>query len=239
MKEQLIKYKKMFKEMIKDLKTKNNRYRQIPNILTILRFLAPFVIIPSFVLSNFLVGFTSIIIFSFTDAMDGFIARKFNLTSDLGRDLDAIADKVFAGTLLISLCTINPVYLINLVLELSIGATCAYKKTHNVDVRTCLIGKIKTIILDILVIIGFGNIFLDIPEIIFSVMISLTATLQVLSLKEYVDYKEKQNNIISEEKKEFVEEIIEDKEEKEKTLSFQKNYINQNEKQKTYVKKKF
>lgn len=238
MKKQLNKYKKLFKEMIKDLKTKGNRHKQIPNVLTTLRLLAPLIIIPSFALSNFPLAFSSIVIFSLTDAADGFIARKFKLTSELGRDLDAIADKVFSGTLLISLCTLNPVYIINLIFELAIGSTCAYKKTHNVDMRTCIIGKIKTIILDILVILGIGSVFIDIPEIILSVIVSLSATLQAITLKEYIEYKEpeeEKNTINIEQSKADTKEESTN----EKTLSFPKYYNNQNEKQKTYVKTKF
>lgn len=239
MKEQLNKYKKLFQEMIKDLKTKGNRHKQIPNILTTLRLLAPLIIIPAFALSNFPLAFSSIIIFSLTDAADGFIARKFKLTSELGRDLDATADKVFAGTLLISLCTINPVYIISLILEASIGLTCAYKKAHNVDMRTCISGKLKTIILDILVILGIGSIFIDIPDIILSVMISLTTALQAITLKEYIEYKEpfKEDKITNIEEIKNDEEVEENN--KEKTLVFPKYYTNQNEKQKTYVKSKF
>lgn len=238
MKKQLNKYKKLFKEMIKDLKIKGNRYKQIPNFLTILRLLAPLIIIPAFAISNFPLAFSSIVIFSLTDAADGFIARKFKLTSELGRDLDAIADKVFSGTLLISLCTLNPVYIINLIFELAIGSTCAYKKTHNVDMRTCIIGKIKTIILDILVILGIGSVFIDIPEIILSVIVSLSATLQAITLKEYIEYKEpkeEKNTINIEQSKADTKEESTN----EKTLSFPKYYNNQNEKQKTYVKTKF
>ena len=238
MKKQLNKYKKLFKEMIKDLKTKGNRHKQIPNVLTTLRLLAPLIIIPAFALSNFPLAFSSIVIFSLTDAADGFIARKFKLTSELGRDLDAIADKVFSGTLLISLCTLNPVYIINLIFELAIGSTCAYKKTHNVDMRTCIIGKIKTIILDILVILGIGSVFIDIPEIILSVIVSLSATLQAITLKEYIEYKEpkeEKNTINIEQSKADTKEESTN----EKTLSFPKYYNNQNEKQKTYVKTKF
>ena len=238
MKEQLNKYKKLFQEMIKDLKTKGNRHKQIPNVLTTLRLLAPLIIIPAFALSNFPLAFSSIIIFSLTDAADGFIARKFKLTSELGRDLDATADKIFSGTLLISLCTINPVYIISLILEASIGLTCAYKKTHNVDMRTCISGKLKTIVLDILVILGMGSIFIDIPDIILTVMISLTTALQAITLKEYIEYKEPNNEdkIISIEENKDNEEIEEKS--NEKTLTFPKYYTNENEKQKTYVKTK-
>lgn len=242
MKEQLNKYKKLVKEMIKDLKTKGNRHKQIPNILTTLRLFAPLVIIPAFVLSNLPLAFVSIIVFSLTDAADGFIARTFKLTSELGRDLDAIADKVFAGTLLISLCTLNPVYLISLILEVAIGSTCAYKKAHNIDMRTCVIGKIKTIILDILVILGIGSIFINIPDIILSVMVSLTATLQVITLKEYIVYKEpekvNENEIIQEHKKIEEPEPSEEHVNK-KTLTISQNYTKENEKQKTYVKTRF
>ena len=102
-----------------------------------------------------------------------------------------------------------------------------------------MIGKIKTIILDILVILGIGSIFIDIPEIILSVIVSLSATLQAITLKEYIEYKEpkeEKNTINIEQSK---GDTKEEENTNEKTLSLPKYYNNQNEKQKTYVKTKF
>lgn len=52
------------------------------------------------------------IIAAITDFIDGYIARKKNLVTDLGKMLDSIADKVLLNTLLIILSTqglINPI----------------------------------------------------------------------------------------------------------------------------------
>ena len=51
-----------------------------------------------------------------TDAADGFIARRFNMVSDLGKILDPIADKVTLGVMLICLLMNFPSMLVPLIL---------------------------------------------------------------------------------------------------------------------------
>ena len=80
--------------------------RKIPNILTIGRIL----IVPFFVLAYYLPGFygdlTALILFvvaSFTDFLDGMLARLLGEESKLGELLDPIADKIIIATALILL----------------------------------------------------------------------------------------------------------------------------------------
>ena len=80
--------------------------RKIPNILTIGRI----IIVPFFVLAFYLPGFygdlTALILFiiaSFTDFLDGMLARMFGVESKLGELLDPIADKIIVATALILL----------------------------------------------------------------------------------------------------------------------------------------
>jgi cardiolipin synthase (CMP-forming) len=65
----------------------------LPNILTILRF----VLIPFFVVSALRGAFAAALVFflgaAITDALDGWIARRFDLRSRLGALLDPAADK--------------------------------------------------------------------------------------------------------------------------------------------------
>ena len=80
--------------------------KKIPNILTIGRIL----IVPFFVLAFYLPGFygdfTALILFliaSFTDFLDGMLARLLGEESKLGELLDPIADKIIVATALILL----------------------------------------------------------------------------------------------------------------------------------------
>ena len=80
--------------------------RKIPNILTIGRI----IIVPFFVLSFYLPGFygdlTACVLFviaSFTDFLDGMLARMMGEESKLGELLDPIADKIIVATALILL----------------------------------------------------------------------------------------------------------------------------------------
>ena len=80
--------------------------KKIPNILTIGRIL----IVPFFVVAFYLPGFygdlTALILFivaSFTDFLDGMLARFLGEESKLGELLDPIADKIIVATALILL----------------------------------------------------------------------------------------------------------------------------------------
>jgi cardiolipin synthase len=80
--------------------------KKIPNILTIGRI----IIVPFFVLAFYLPGFygdlTALILFivaSFTDFLDGMLARMMGEESKLGELLDPIADKIIVATALILL----------------------------------------------------------------------------------------------------------------------------------------
>ena len=80
--------------------------KKIPNILTIGRI----IIVPFFVLAFYLPGFygdlTALILFiiaSFTDFLDGMLARMFGGESKLGELLDPIADKIIVAAALILL----------------------------------------------------------------------------------------------------------------------------------------
>ena len=80
--------------------------KKIPNILTIGRI----IIVPFFVLAFYLPGFygdlTACVLFviaSFTDFLDGMLARMMGEESKLGELLDPVADKIIVATALILL----------------------------------------------------------------------------------------------------------------------------------------
>ncbi len=106
----------------KTLKTPKELYQEsrkltVPNLLTGMRI----VMIPVFIwLYSFIEAYESaalvLLVSGLTDILDGFIARKFNMTSDLGKFLDPLADKLTQAAILIVLSSRYPMMLVIFVL---------------------------------------------------------------------------------------------------------------------------
>ena len=75
----------------------------IPNILTIIRFiLIPFIFI-SVISHRYLTALIIFTISALTDILDGYIARKYNYITDIGKLIDPLADKLTQVALLLAL----------------------------------------------------------------------------------------------------------------------------------------
>ena len=72
----------------------NKKTITIPNILSIIRILILPFIVWLYLIHNYKLSFILLILSGLSDVVDGFIARKFNQVSDLGKVLDPIADKL-------------------------------------------------------------------------------------------------------------------------------------------------
>ena len=79
----------------------------IPNILTIIRFiLIPFIYI-SVLSKHFLTALIIFTVSALTDILDGYIARKYNYITDIGKLIDPLADKLTQVSTLIVLVIQN------------------------------------------------------------------------------------------------------------------------------------
>ena len=68
--------------------------KNIPNFISILRvFLAPIFLL-LFIYNYYLAAFLAFFIATITDALDGYIARKYKLVSKFGSIIDPLADKI-------------------------------------------------------------------------------------------------------------------------------------------------
>ncbi len=88
----------------------------IPNVLSMFRIvLIPFIVLVYFLektnLCILLIALSAV-----TDIVDGFIARRFNMISPLGKALDPIADKLTLLAMLFSICIKFPPIIILLVI---------------------------------------------------------------------------------------------------------------------------
>lgn len=79
----------------------------VPNVLTLIRlFLVP-VYIMLFAIGEKYSALTVFLLASFTDLLDGRIARKYNLITDFGKLMDPLADKVMVVTAMCSMAIGN------------------------------------------------------------------------------------------------------------------------------------
>jgi len=164
---------------------------KIPNILTIIRIsLTPIIMILG--LTNHFYSMTIIgIIAALTDFFDGYLARKWQVTSVKGAKLDAVADKVFAISLVGCLISKNKILIIAFVLEIIIGCSNMYYHLQNKKVSSLMVGKIKTCFLFTTVITGIIFTFTKQLDFIFTGFIYATINLQILCLIYYwLDFNE-------------------------------------------------
>lgn len=123
----------------------------IPNILTIIRFiLIPF-IFTSVVNEDFLATIIIFTISAITDILDGYIARKYNYITDIGKLIDPLADKITQMSLLLSLAILKilPWWIFAIVFikecVMIISASLMYKK-EDVVVYSKWYGKLATVL---------------------------------------------------------------------------------------------
>ena len=130
--------------------------KQIPNILTIFRFiLIPFIVL-NLVYDSYIAAFIIFTISGLTDILDGFIARKFNFITNFGKLIDPLADKctqiITLGTLAIK--DIIPLWIIIIVVLkefiMVAGASFLYGKELVVSSRWY--GKLATVLFYIAIV---------------------------------------------------------------------------------------
>ncbi|MBQ7227948.1 MAG: CDP-diacylglycerol--glycerol-3-phosphate 3-phosphatidyltransferase [Clostridia bacterium] len=147
--------------------------KNLPNKLTMLRLL----LVPVFVALVFLevgefakfndfIAFGVFAIASFTDFLDGYIARKWNMVTDFGKLFDSAADKLLCGSALIlliyvfsSVCyllfdlTVAPAFVILITVftvviicrEMFMTAFRSLAASKNIIIAADMPGKIKTV----------------------------------------------------------------------------------------------
>ena len=130
--------------------------KQIPNILTIFRFiLIPFIVL-NLVYDSYIAAFIIFTISGLTDILDGFIARKLNFITNFGKLIDPLADKctqiITLGTLAIK--DIIPMWIIIIVILkefiMVAGASFLYGKELVVSSRWY--GKLATVLFYIAIV---------------------------------------------------------------------------------------
>lgn len=166
-----------------------SRIFTIPNLLSFFRLC----LIPVFmwlycVEKNYLWTGIILILSGLTDTVDGIIARKFNMISDLGKVLDPIADKLTQAAMLFCLLTRFPLMIAPLALmvvkEFFMGVTglLVIQKTGKVFGADWH-GKVNTWLLYAMMILHV--FWYDIPDIASKALIGVCVVMMLISLLLY------------------------------------------------------
>jgi len=143
-------------------------------------------------INNIYLAILFFLIASFTDFLDGYLARYLHQESILGANLDLLADKIFVSSLLIfiSFHFDNLIFLMMTILiiarEISIGTIRQYFLEANNEnkIKVNFLGKFKTFFQ--ICSIGIAIIFLDTEfALIVEVAVIIAAVLSWLSLLNY------------------------------------------------------
>ena len=120
----------------------------LPNRLCIIRILFIPLIIVFIEKGYFYVAFILFILAGITDGLDGFVARRFKLTSKLGLYLDPIADKLLVSSVLITLTYHNliPLWVTILLVcrEFIINGLRSFYAIEGITIYPSFSGKLKT-----------------------------------------------------------------------------------------------
>jgi len=88
---------------VRDRAASRDRRVSIPNIITLFRILLVPVIVWAIASNEMEVAFAIFVIAGLSDAVDGFLAKRFDMASELGALLDPLADKALLVSIYVSL----------------------------------------------------------------------------------------------------------------------------------------
>lgn len=176
--------------MIKNINLKE--IKTIPNLLSIFRILLiiPFVIF--FLNENYIAAAIAVILSGLTDAFDGFIARKFNQITDLGKMLDPLADKLTLIAIMICIVILFPIVLpvvaILIIKDvvMVIGASILLKSDIKPPAARWY-GKIGTVMfyVSVALIVFLKAAFNYENSVLSLVLLGITAAMMIFALVEY------------------------------------------------------
>jgi CDP-diacylglycerol--glycerol-3-phosphate 3-phosphatidyltransferase len=182
-------------KMFKELSNSNTNKKQIANILTFSRLITPLITLitsiiaiitglyPLFIISGIIAGLGAI-----TDALDGHISRITKSTSEYGKLLDQISDKVFVGIIGINLLFFNINYILSIVGEIIISVVNIYYKSKypTLKINSTLIGKIKETPLFLSLALGYLSPINSTFMTISNISILVAFIFQIATIESYI-----------------------------------------------------
>ena len=125
---------------------------------------------------------------SATDALDGYVARKYNMITDFGKLMDPLADKILVSSALIILIELGNIssWVVSIVIarEFIISGIRLIATEKNIIIAASPLGKLKTVSQMLSVILMLLSI--EAISFITDISVWLMCILSVVSLLDYI-----------------------------------------------------
>ena len=179
----------------------------LPNKLTLLRFaLVPVFMVFMYIDNpySYMIALIVFAVASFTDFLDGNIARKYNIVTDFGKFMDPLADKLLTTVALIYLCLNGMCHEVVICIVLArefavsgIRLIAAANPAGSKVIAAGMMGKMKTVLQMVASMLGLLAMALlsmgTIPQVAYDVMAMITnilmwamSVLTVVSGMQYI-----------------------------------------------------
>ncbi len=165
----------------------------IPNLITLGRILLVPIVVWAIVSGAMWIAFVLFVVAGVSDAVDGYLAKRFGMTTELGRYLDPLADKALIVSIYLAL-GINgliPRWLVILVVSRDIlivgGIMLSWVMGNPLKIRPLLVSKLNTVAQILFACVVLGTLGFEIKADMLTLMLMIAvAALTLLSVVAYV-----------------------------------------------------
>ena len=164
----------------------------VPNVISIFRIC----LVPVFIVIYFNddrdTKFYAILVYalaSLSDFLDGFLARKFKASSNLGKFLDPLGDKLMTITVMvcITISGLLPIWAVLIAgikeILMAIGGFVVHKVAHVEIPPSNLLGKVSTVVFFLVCVTVMS---VELPDVAVIIMISAAICLALLTFASYI-----------------------------------------------------
>ena len=170
--------------------------QHIPNVLTSVRILLVIPVAYFLFESNYLYSLALFLFAGISDAVDGYLARRFLWTSNFGAWADPLADKLIVGVVFVVLAIqgLVPAWLVYVTIGRDLIILCGagtYRKIFGkIDIAPTILSKVNTVV-QILALLLVMVTLLDIPQLIktddmLDIVFIIVGIFSILSGVDYV-----------------------------------------------------
>jgi cardiolipin synthase (CMP-forming) len=165
----------------------------IPNLITLGRILLVPIVVWAITSGAMWIAFILFVAAGVSDAVDGYLAKRFNMTTELGAYLDPLADKALIVSIYLTLGIngIIPIWLVIMVVSrdiMIVGAVMlSWLVGSPLEVKPLLVSKLNTVAQILFACVVLGSLGFDVEaDMLKLVLMGLVAALTLLSVAAYV-----------------------------------------------------